>query len=263
MTSYRISQLAERSGVPATTLRFYEGAGLLPAERTPAGYRVYGEEAVERLGFISSAKLLGLPLEEIRELLDVREQGVCAPVRGRMRALVADRIADTDARIAELTAFSSRLAAVHAALEGPAPAGGCGPDCGCTTTAAPAGTGPVAVDLSPTRTASESGAGEGEEWRRAPVACTLGGDQVGERSAQWRQLVAEAVRREKIPDGLRLTFPADPRLAGRLAELAAAEQSCCGFLDFALHLTPTAVQLAVRAPEDGAGMLADLFGATP
>ncbi|WP_416316268.1 MerR family DNA-binding transcriptional regulator [Streptomyces sp. S584] len=35
----RISQLAERSGVPATTLRFYEGVGLLPADRTPAGYR--------------------------------------------------------------------------------------------------------------------------------------------------------------------------------------------------------------------------------
>ncbi|MDG9719768.1 MerR family DNA-binding transcriptional regulator [Streptomyces sp. DH24] len=49
MRTYRISQLAERSGVPATTLRFYEDAGLLPADRTPAGYRVYGEDAVERL----------------------------------------------------------------------------------------------------------------------------------------------------------------------------------------------------------------------
>lgn len=40
MTSYRISQLAERSGVPATALRFHEDTGLLPADRTPAGYRV-------------------------------------------------------------------------------------------------------------------------------------------------------------------------------------------------------------------------------
>ncbi|MFF0009795.1 MerR family DNA-binding transcriptional regulator [Streptomyces tibetensis] len=37
MSTMRISQLATRSGVPATTLRFYESAGLLPAERTPAG----------------------------------------------------------------------------------------------------------------------------------------------------------------------------------------------------------------------------------
>ncbi|WAL75801.1 heavy metal-responsive transcriptional regulator [Kitasatospora sp. YST-16] len=268
MTSYRISQLAERCGVPATTLRFYESAGLLPAERTPAGYRVYGPEAVERLEFIASAKLLGLPLEEIRDLLDVREQGVCAPVRARMRALVADRIADTEARIAELAAFSTHLAAVHAGLEGPAPAGGCGPDCGCTTTGAtttaPEPVGPVAVDLSPTRTLNASAPGPvaAEAWRRAPVACTLGGDRFGERAAQWNDLAASAERREEIPDGLRLTFPADPPLAGRIAELAAAEQGCCAFFDFSLHLTPTALQLTVRAPEEGAPMLADLFGAT-
>lgn len=61
VTTYRISQLAERSGVPATTLRFYEDAGLLRAERTPSGYRIYGEDAVDRLAFISSAKLLARP----------------------------------------------------------------------------------------------------------------------------------------------------------------------------------------------------------
>ncbi|MGW7750765.1 MerR family DNA-binding transcriptional regulator [Streptomyces violaceusniger] len=47
MRTMRISQLAERSGVPATTLRFYESAGLLPADRTPHGYRSYREDAVE------------------------------------------------------------------------------------------------------------------------------------------------------------------------------------------------------------------------
>jgi len=87
MASYRISQLADRVGVPASTLRFYETAGLLPAERTPSGYRVYGEGAVERLAFISSGKLLGLSLEEIGDLLGVWEQGVCAAVRVRMAPL--------------------------------------------------------------------------------------------------------------------------------------------------------------------------------
>ncbi|MFM9700927.1 MerR family transcriptional regulator [Streptomyces europaeiscabiei] len=76
MASDRISQLAERSGVPATTLRFYEDAGLLPADRTPSGYRVYGEDAVERLAFISSAKLLGLALNEIRECWTSVRKGV-------------------------------------------------------------------------------------------------------------------------------------------------------------------------------------------
>jgi DNA-binding transcriptional MerR regulator len=77
---------------------------------------MYGEDAVERLAFISSAKLLGLVLEEIRDLLAVREEGVCASVRARMLPLVADRITETDSRIAELRAFVAHLAGVHAGL---------------------------------------------------------------------------------------------------------------------------------------------------
>lgn len=157
MSTYRISQLAERCGVPATTLRFYEDAGLLPAERTPSGYRVYGEDAVERLGFISSAKLLGLALEEIRELLDVREEGVCAAVRARMVPLVVGRIAETEGRIAELSAFSAHLATVYADLSGPAPEGGCGPDCGCTTSPAAGWTGAGDAVAHPARRAGNGG----------------------------------------------------------------------------------------------------------
>ncbi len=80
MNTYRISELARRTGVPASTLRFYEQAGLLPAERTGSGYRMYGEDAVARLELIASAKQLGLPLEEIRELLGARSG--CAPTCG-------------------------------------------------------------------------------------------------------------------------------------------------------------------------------------
>jgi DNA-binding transcriptional MerR regulator len=126
VTTYRISQLVECCGVPATTLRFYESVGLLPAERTPAGYRVYDDTAVDRLTFIASAKHLGLSLDEIRELLDTRDRDVC------------------DRRIAELSAFNRHLAGVHADLSRPAPTGACGPNCGCVT-AAPAG--PVPVTL--------------------------------------------------------------------------------------------------------------------
>ncbi|MDT0469739.1 heavy metal-responsive transcriptional regulator [Streptomyces gibsoniae] len=260
MTTYRISQLAEHSGVPASTLRFYETAGLLPAERTSSGYRVYGEDAVDRLALISSAKLLGLALEEIRTLLDIREEGVCASVRARMLPLIADQIRETDRRIAELRAFSAHLAEVHADLSGPAPAGACGPDCGCTT-AEVRSVGPVPVTLSPTRPMTGP-APEAERgaWRDAPVACTLGGAELGERTEQWRTLVAKADRREEIADGLRLSFPPDAELAGQIAALAAAEQGCCAFFDFTLHLTPTALQLNVRAPESAGGMLADLFG---
>ncbi|MEV8312434.1 MerR family transcriptional regulator [Streptomyces flavidovirens] len=162
MTTYRISQLAERSGVPATTLRFYETAGLLPAERTTAGYRLYDDQSMERLAFISSAKLLGLPLEEIRELLAVWEQGVCAAVRARMLPLVADRIADADRRLAELSAFSTRLAGVHDQLAGPAPEGACGPDCGCVSASRP---GPISGELTPAR--PRALLSDDEAWRES------------------------------------------------------------------------------------------------
>ncbi|MEW1757406.1 MerR family transcriptional regulator [Streptomyces cyaneofuscatus] len=105
----RISQLAERTGVPASTLRFYESAGLLPAERTPAGYRRYGEDAVERLAFIGAAKQLGLPLEEIGELLGVWEPGACKEVKADLRPRIAARIADAEGRTAELTAFTASV----------------------------------------------------------------------------------------------------------------------------------------------------------
>ncbi|WP_030861965.1 MerR family transcriptional regulator [Streptomyces sp. NRRL F-2747] len=258
MSTLRISQLAERSGVPASTLRFYETAGLLPAERTSSGYRQYGPDAVERLAFISSGKLLGLALEDIRDLLDIRDAGVCAAVRARMVPLVADRIADADRRSAELAAFSARLADVHRQLSGPAPSGGCGPDCGCTTAEdQPSAPGPVMVELS-TR---PRGAAD-EPWREAPVACTLGGAELGERTAQWQALVTQATNREEVADGIRLTFPSTPEVAAELAALAAAEQDCCAFFDFTLSLAPARLTLTVRAPEAANSLLADLFGVT-
>ncbi|WP_435107093.1 MerR family transcriptional regulator [Nocardiopsis synnemataformans] len=68
MVLMRVSELAERSGVPASTLRYCEERGLLPAQRSPAGYRLYDQRALERLAFITAAKQLGLDLDEIGEL---------------------------------------------------------------------------------------------------------------------------------------------------------------------------------------------------
>jgi MerR-like DNA binding protein len=82
--AYRISQLADRVGIPATTLRFYEKIGLLPSQRTAAGYRVYDDAAADRLHFIAAGKNLGLPLDQIRGLLSVWESGACRDVRDEL-----------------------------------------------------------------------------------------------------------------------------------------------------------------------------------
>jgi DNA-binding transcriptional MerR regulator len=228
----RISQLAERSGVPASTLRFYESAGLLPAGRTAAGYRVYGPEATQRLAFIGAAKQLGLPLAEIAELLGVWQRGSCAEVKADLRPRIAARLREASARAAQLAAFTVLLRrAIRHLDQLPDRAGRCDPECGFP--AEPAG------------------------WRQAPAACSLSASGVEERASAWRALVAGAAR-EAIPDGLRLTLPAGRAAAA--AGLCAAEQDCCPFFDFRLHLAGPVVHLEVRAPAEAAGLLAELFG---
>ncbi|MGW9431625.1 MerR family transcriptional regulator [Streptomyces decoyicus] len=250
----RISQLAERCGVPATTLRFYEGAGLMPADRAASGYRLYGEEAIERLAFIGAAKHLGLSLEEIGELLTVWETGACVDVKADLRPRVADRLNEAERRTAGLMAFTDSL---HTALDHldalPDRSTRCDPECGFLNPPATFGTSrAVDVELSPSRQAVE----EIESWRTAPVACSLTGDGIGERTAEWHQLLNAAVR-HTIPDGLRLTLPAAQ--AGEIATLAASEQQCCPFFDFRLHLDGKDLHMEVRAPADGAELLTSLF----
>lgn len=66
-----VKQVAGRTGVSVRTLHYYDEIGLLPPTRTTeAGYRLYGEEALERLQQILFLKELDFPLEEIRAILD-------------------------------------------------------------------------------------------------------------------------------------------------------------------------------------------------
>ncbi|MGW1785856.1 MerR family transcriptional regulator [Streptomyces sp. NPDC002143] len=259
MRAMRISQLAERSGIPATTLRFYDSAGLLSADRTPAGYRSYGEDAVERLAFIGAAKHLGLPLEEIGELLAVWESGACHEVKAGLRPRIAARLDEAGRLIAQLTAFTASL---HSALEHldalPDRLGRCDPECGFL---APAAHQPTAAPVDVTFAAGRKAVEQELEGRRsAPVSCSLTGDGITERVGRWHQIL-DGADRVAIADGIRLTLPADR--AGAAAELAAAEQQCCPFFDFRLHLDGRRLHLEVRSPSDCADILADLFGTAP
>ncbi len=72
----RIGELATSAGVPTKTIRYYEDIGVLPsAERSPNGYRIYGDEAVDRLRFIRDAQATGLTLNEIASVLELRGRG--------------------------------------------------------------------------------------------------------------------------------------------------------------------------------------------
>jgi DNA-binding transcriptional MerR regulator len=104
-----ISQLAQRAGVRAGTVRYYERVGLLPAPaRSPAGYRTYDEAAVGRLRFIKGAQRVGLRLREILELLEVADRGQCPC--GHTEALLRQRLAEVDAELGRLGALRAGLA---------------------------------------------------------------------------------------------------------------------------------------------------------
>lgn len=71
-----IGRVAKAAGVSVQAVRFYERLGLLPAaQRTHAGYRVYGTDSVDRLQFVKQAQELGFSLDEIREILRLRYEG--------------------------------------------------------------------------------------------------------------------------------------------------------------------------------------------
>jgi DNA-binding transcriptional MerR regulator len=104
----RIGQLAEELNLNPRTIRYYERVGLLPKpERTPAGYRLYGERDRQRLAFILKAKQIGLSLDEIREVLSLRDQG-SKPCE-HVLSLVDQKLAAIEEQLHTLSEMRSEL----------------------------------------------------------------------------------------------------------------------------------------------------------
>ena len=70
-----IGQLAERSGVATSALRYYEERGLIRSERTAGNQRRYPQAMLRRVAFVRSAQRVGLSLEEIEEALSTLPEG--------------------------------------------------------------------------------------------------------------------------------------------------------------------------------------------
>lgn len=72
----RIGQLARAAGFTEKALRFYDEIGLLrPSGRSASGYRLYDEQAIERLRFVRKAQGLGLSLDDMRTILEIGDEG--------------------------------------------------------------------------------------------------------------------------------------------------------------------------------------------
>ena len=106
--TYRIGELAAHTKLTPDTLRYYERLGLIPRPaRTNGGFRLYSPAVPDRIRLIKQAQAAGLTLDEIRELVAFDGRGLerCRRVRG----LVEAKLAELDARMAELRAFRRTL----------------------------------------------------------------------------------------------------------------------------------------------------------
>ncbi|WP_431682332.1 MerR family transcriptional regulator [Kitasatospora sp. KL5] len=111
----RTGQVAEAAGVNIQTLRYYERRGLLPDPgRSPGGHRVYDDRAVTVLRVIKAAQRLGFTLDEVAELLEAGRHRHGRPVAG-LQERAAAKLAEVDARIADLTTIRTALVAAVAA----------------------------------------------------------------------------------------------------------------------------------------------------
>jgi MerR family redox-sensitive transcriptional activator SoxR len=103
-----VGQLAARSGVTVSALRFYEAEGLIASRRTSGNQRRYGRDALRRVAFIRAAQQVGIPLRAVRDALDQLGSGR-TPTRRDWARLSSHWRQDLDDRIGQLQALRDRL----------------------------------------------------------------------------------------------------------------------------------------------------------
>jgi DNA-binding transcriptional MerR regulator len=94
-----IGEVAERAGMSASRIRYYEARSLLPEPERAAGQRRYGEDVFRRLAIIDAAQRVGFTLEEIRDLLGARDE----LAHERLRELALLKLPELDDLIARAT----------------------------------------------------------------------------------------------------------------------------------------------------------------
>ena len=112
----RIGEAAREAGVESSAIRFYEGSGVLPEpERTDSGYRVYRDDQVDLIRFVKRARSLGIPLDDVRQIVDLRTRGQ-APC-DVVRTVIRREAADIETRITELQGLRQELLRLQALAE--------------------------------------------------------------------------------------------------------------------------------------------------
>ncbi len=107
----KIGEVCSQSGVPIRTIRYYESLELIhTSTRTPGGFRLFSSEVLPRLAFIKRAQALGFSLEEIGQILAIRDRGElpCREVKTQIQA----RVEWIDQQIHQLQLLRNQLLAL-------------------------------------------------------------------------------------------------------------------------------------------------------
>jgi len=108
-STIQIGEAAQKTELTIDTIRFYERRALLPAvPRTTGQFRLYTAADVTRLNFIKQMQGLGFSLQQIKQLLDLRDRSryACKDVRN----LLKDKLTEIRRKIRELQKLESELA---------------------------------------------------------------------------------------------------------------------------------------------------------
>ncbi len=103
-----VGELAERAGVAASALRYYEEQGLIRGSRSPGGHRQYPRDMLRRVAFIRAGQRVGLSLDEIRAALATLPEGR-TPTKADWERLARGWQALLDERLAQLQRLRDQL----------------------------------------------------------------------------------------------------------------------------------------------------------
>lgn len=117
-----IKEVAERAGLPAKTIRYYEDIGLITPLRQPNGYRAFRESDLHKLAFLGRARSLGFSIEDCRTLLALYEDRSRASAD--VKQLAEEHLLRIEQKLAELQAMRDTLSRLVNACAGDAR-----PDC--------------------------------------------------------------------------------------------------------------------------------------
>ena len=111
-----IGEVAERSGIPPKTIRYYEEIGLVRPQRSANGYRAFRESDLHKLAFLGRARALGFSIEDCRTLLGLYEDE--SRESGQVKALAEEHLTAIDDKIAQLQSMRDTLSHLVAACHG-------------------------------------------------------------------------------------------------------------------------------------------------